>query len=58
MDDKINQLAKDSQDWVISLRRHFHMWPELGGEEWETQRRIIEEFVHLVLNPARRRELE
>ncbi|MDF2501908.1 MAG: N-acetyldiaminopimelate deacetylase [Anaerosporomusa subterranea] len=51
MSDKISQLAKAGQDWVISLRRHFHMWPELGGEEFETQRKIIEELRSLGLEP-------
>lgn len=34
--------AKDIQDWLISIRRDFHRYPELGMEEFRTREKIIE----------------
>ncbi|MDU4960130.1 MAG: amidohydrolase [Sporomusaceae bacterium] len=53
MDDKISRLARSGQEWVVSLRRHFHMRPELGGEERETQAKIIAELMALGLTPRK-----
>lgn len=53
MDDNISRLARAGQDWVVALRRHFHMWPELGGEERQTQQRIMEELRALGLEPRK-----
>ena len=33
----IKELAKEYRDYVISLRRHFHQYPELSMEEFETR---------------------
>ena len=36
----IKQLAKENRDYVISLRRHFHQYPELSMEEYETSKKV------------------
>lgn len=38
------QLAKENKDYVISLRRYFHQYPELSMEEFETSKKIKEEL--------------
>lgn len=43
----IRELVADNKDYVISLRRHFRMHPEVGGEEYETQKKIMEELKKL-----------
>lgn len=35
------------KNWAISLRRYFHMNPEISGDEYNTQRKIIEELTAL-----------
>ncbi|WP_455542959.1 M20 family metallopeptidase [Intestinibacter sp.] len=40
----IKQLAKENKDYVISMRRHFHEYPELSFEEYETSKKIKEEL--------------
>ena len=40
----IKQLAKENRDYVISLRRHFHQYPELSMEEYETSKKVKEEL--------------
>ncbi|MBQ4094354.1 MAG: hypothetical protein IJC61_04845 [Oscillospiraceae bacterium] len=37
------QFAKEYEDYIIAMRREFHIWPELSGKEEETVRRILEE---------------
>lgn len=36
--------AKTVEDYVIQLRRELHKYPELSGQEFETQKRVIEEL--------------
>ena len=38
----IKELAKQNKDYVISLRRHFHQYPEASMEEYETSKKIKE----------------
>lgn len=38
---------KDIEDYVISLRRHFHQYPELPWEEKETCNKITEELENM-----------
>ena len=38
------QLAKENKDYVISLRRYFHQYPELSMEEFEISKKIKEEL--------------
>ena len=40
----INELAKQSKDYVISLRREFHKNPEASFKEFNTSKRIKEEL--------------
>lgn len=35
------------KNYVVSLRKHFHMYPELGLEEFETSKRIKEELSNM-----------
>lgn len=51
---QIQQLVEENREWVVALRRHFRMRPELGGEEFETQQKIMEELrlIGLLPRPA------
>ncbi|WP_286975284.1 M20 family metallopeptidase [Acetomicrobium sp. UBA5826] len=40
----IKNLAAEVKDYVIELRREFHMYPEKSGEEIRTSRRVKEEL--------------
>ena len=40
-------------DELIMLRRHFHMYPELGFQEFKTQEYIINYLENLGLNPKK-----
>ncbi|SDE15953.1 M20 metallopeptidase family protein [Sporomusa acidovorans] len=51
MNKRIHQLVKDGNDFVITLRRHFRTFPETGGEEVETQKKIIAELIAMGLSP-------
>ena len=46
---KVEQMAADINDEVVSLRRHFHEHPELSNREFETAKRIAEECKKLGL---------
>ncbi|MEI6857973.1 amidohydrolase [Psychrilyobacter sp.] len=39
---KFLELAKEISPWLSKVRRDFHMYPELGMEEFRTQRKICE----------------
>ena len=43
----INDLAEETEEWAIELRRFFHRWPELGHEEFKTSNRIRQELIDL-----------
>ncbi|XFO66939.1 N-acetyldiaminopimelate deacetylase [Sporomusa silvacetica DSM 10669] len=51
MNKHIHELVKEGNDYVVKLRRHFRAFPELGGEEVETQKKIIAELTAMGLNP-------
>ncbi len=51
--DKIKESINRHKETVISLRRYFHANPELGGEEFATQAKIIEELTALGLSPKK-----
>src|SRR5690625_3127659 len=34
--------AQSIKEWLINIRRDFHMYPELGMEEYRTRDKIIE----------------
>lgn len=38
--EQIKASVTEINDWVISIRRDFHMYPELGGEEFRTSAKI------------------
>ena len=40
--EKVLELAKEISPWLIEVRRDFHMYPELGMEEFRTQEKICE----------------
>lgn len=41
------EIAKKYEDYMISLRRHFHENPELSGQEFETVKRIDAELTEM-----------
>jgi amidohydrolase len=49
--DEIKTKVTAHSDYVIAMRRHFRMYPELGGEEHETQDRIMQELTAMGLAP-------
>ena len=51
MNKHIHKLVKDGSNYVVNLRRHFRAFPELGGEEVETQKKIIAELTAMGLSP-------
>ncbi len=44
MIEKIDRLVKENKDYVINLRRHFHMNPEPSWKEYETSKRVKQEL--------------
>ncbi len=44
---KIGQAVSEIEKWMIELRRYFHMYPELGFEEYSTARKISDELEKL-----------
>jgi len=32
----VRELAESVREYMIGMRREFHMYPEIGLEEWET----------------------
>ncbi len=52
MHKKIAALAAQNHPAVVALRRHFRAHPELGGQEFATQAKIIETLAALGLEPA------
>ncbi len=43
----IKEYAKECKDYVIDLRREFHMYPEKSLEEVRTQKRVMEELTKM-----------
>lgn len=39
---KINKISENIQDWLVNIRRDFHSYPELGRNEFRTQKKICE----------------
>ena len=44
------ELAKQNKDYVISLRIHFHQYPEASMQEFETSKKIKEELINQLYN--------
>ena len=40
----VKELVSKNGDYIVEMRRHFHMHPELSFEEFETTKRIAEEL--------------
>ncbi len=51
MELKIHELVTANRDYVVALRRHFRTFPEIGGQEYATQRTIIAELTAMGLKP-------
>ncbi len=51
MSTNIKLLVEKQYEEVVALRRYFHTYPEVSGQECNTQRKILEELVALGLNP-------
>ncbi len=49
----IKDLVEKHYDSIVSLRRHFHTYPELSAKEFNTQQRILEELSALELTPRK-----
>ena len=49
--DKINKQLSANTEYVLKMRRHFRMHPEVGGSEHETQKTIMEELRAMGLSP-------
>lgn len=44
---------KEFSDWLISLRRHFHRFPEISFQEYNTQEKVIEVLNSLGIENSR-----
>ncbi len=51
--DHIKESVVRHQETVVALRRHFHANPEIGGEEFNTQAKVMEELTALGLSPKK-----
>lgn len=51
MNERIHELVKEGNQFVVDLRRHFRTFPELGREEYETQKKIMAELTAMGLVP-------
>ena len=40
----ISKLVKENEAYIIKMRRHFHMYPELSWKETETSKKIMSEL--------------
>lgn len=47
----IHALVREQEQYVVAMRRHFRRRPELGGQEYETQKKIIAELSAIGLEP-------
>ena len=43
-------LTQKHHPWAVSLRRHFHQYPEVSGEEYQTQAKLLAELKALQIN--------
>ncbi|MBP2628196.1 MAG: N-acetyldiaminopimelate deacetylase [Firmicutes bacterium] len=47
----VQQIVQENHDYILDLRRYFRMHPEIGGREYETQKKIISELQAIGLAP-------
>ena len=53
LEEKVLELIKKQEEYMINMRRTFHKYPELSGEEFKTRERIIQELeklIHLIFS--------
>lgn len=46
----IYTLAQKHHAWAVSLRRHFHQYPEISGNEYQTQAKLLSELTALQID--------
>lgn len=51
MDNFIKALVKKHYETAVSLRRYFHKYPEVSGQEFHTQQKIMEELESFGVKP-------
>ncbi|EAX48454.1 amidohydrolase [Thermosinus carboxydivorans Nor1] len=51
MEQKIHALVKENHEYIVGLRRHFHAHPEIGGQEFATQQKVMAELKAMGLEP-------
>lgn len=49
--ERLKTLLTANLPQIIEMRRYFHMYPELSGQEFNTQRKITAELERLGLEP-------
>ncbi|MDU4961826.1 MAG: amidohydrolase [Sporomusaceae bacterium] len=49
--ERLQNLIQENWPHMVELRRYFHMYPELSGQEFNTQRKITAELRSLGLEP-------
>ena len=49
----IRTIIERHYDFIVNLRRHFHMYPELSAQEFHTQEKIMNELTTLGLQPRK-----
>lgn len=49
----LHEKIGEQEKYVIALRRHFATYPEVGGQEFQTQAKIIEELESMGLQPRK-----
>lgn len=48
---EVKEIIGNHYDWIVDLRRYFHTYPEVSGQEYNTQAKIIAELKRLGLEP-------
>jgi amidohydrolase len=51
--DDLRRLTAANRDCVVALRRHFRTFPELSGQEFNTQEKILAELAAMGLAPVK-----
>ncbi len=47
----VHTLVREQEQYVVAMRRYFRQTPELGGQEYETQKKIMAELRSMGLEP-------
>ncbi|SDF14898.1 M20 metallopeptidase family protein [Sporolituus thermophilus] len=51
MEQKIHALVTENHEYIVGLRRHFRAHPEIGGQEFATQQKVMAELAAMGLEP-------